>query len=145
MTISRSVLLIMRNVSDKFVQKIKANILCPTYLFFPNIAPFVSNVEKCDRSLEADKWQYGASARHAGKLKLQIDTIYKTYCFSTATMVCIKIRCLSYLIRNYFLRGVICHITFVFMLHDITKRLYCNIFGYSYVLVLQRSERCSFC
>jgi len=52
LAISRSVLLIIRNVSDKFVQKIKANILCTTD-FCPNIVPFVSNVEKYDRSLQA--------------------------------------------------------------------------------------------
>jgi len=31
------------------------------------------------------------------------------------------------------------------MLHDMTKGMYCNIFSYSYVLALQRSEQCGFC
>jgi hypothetical protein len=53
MTISRSVLLIIRNVSDRFVDKIKSNILCSTDFFSPNIVLFVNNVEKYDRAIQA--------------------------------------------------------------------------------------------
>jgi hypothetical protein len=52
MTISRSVLPIVRKVSDKFVEKIKANILWSTD-FFPNFVLFVSDVEKYDRTIQA--------------------------------------------------------------------------------------------
>jgi hypothetical protein len=54
MTTSRSVLLIMRNVLDKYVKKIKANTLCSAeFFFFPNMVPFVCNVEKYDRAIQA--------------------------------------------------------------------------------------------
>jgi hypothetical protein len=52
MTTSRSVLLIMRNFSNKYVKKIKANHLCSTN-FFLNFVPFVSNVGKYDRAIQA--------------------------------------------------------------------------------------------
>ena len=37
--VSRSILLRIRNVSDKVVQKIKTHIQCPIIFFVPNIVP----------------------------------------------------------------------------------------------------------
>ena len=52
MIISRSVLLIMRNVSDKFVEKIKANI-CVQQIFFLKSSPLRDSLRKYDRARQA--------------------------------------------------------------------------------------------
>jgi len=45
MKISRSVLLKMKNISDKFVQKIKTHIFCPIH-FFQKIVPFMAQTRQ---------------------------------------------------------------------------------------------------
>jgi len=41
MIISGSVLIIMRNIKKKIVEKMKTHILCSVRIFFPQIAPFM--------------------------------------------------------------------------------------------------------
>jgi len=54
---SRSILLTLRNISDKFVQKIKTRVLCSITFFFPSqkSCHLVDNVEKyCTASQATD-------------------------------------------------------------------------------------------
>jgi hypothetical protein len=54
MTISRSILLRMRNISDKFAEKIKIDVLCSIRgFFFSKIVHSWDNVEKCGRTEQA--------------------------------------------------------------------------------------------
>ena len=50
--IYRSILLKMRNISDKFVDKFKTHILCSTTYFLKS-RPFLDNVEKFGRPEQA--------------------------------------------------------------------------------------------
>jgi len=70
MITSRSVFLRRRNVSDKFVEKIKTNILCSKTLFF-FIVPFMRQYGKISYSRTDHSWQHDACAFHVGWLKLQ--------------------------------------------------------------------------
>jgi hypothetical protein len=56
--ICQSILLILRNISDKIVDKIKTHILCSVTLF-SKIVPFIRQFEKFCRVGEAavDKWR----------------------------------------------------------------------------------------
>ena len=49
--VSRSFLLRMRNVADKFVEKIKTHILCSSFFFKSYL--LWDNVEKCCRGVQA--------------------------------------------------------------------------------------------
>ena len=65
-TISRSVLLRMRNASDKILETIKTHIIC-SIMFF----------RKCGKVLYSrigQRWHNGTCALHAGYLRLQRDT-----------------------------------------------------------------------
>ena len=74
--ISRSIILRPRNVSDKFVQKIKAHILC-SVTFFPSENRTVyetmwKNIAQPDRPQKTI--EYSACALHAGQILLQTHT-----------------------------------------------------------------------
>jgi hypothetical protein len=62
----QKILLRMRNVSDKFVEKIKTHILC-SITFFPRIVRLWDNVEKYGTAGQAtDDNITGACALHTG-------------------------------------------------------------------------------
>jgi hypothetical protein len=69
----------------KVVENLKTHIWCS--LFFFNLAVKKIICEKC--CIVDHRWQYGACALRAGKLRLHTQTlrICNTHCFSTATMV----------------------------------------------------------
>jgi len=60
----------VRNVADKIVQKIKTHILCSITLF-PKSCSLWDNVGKCCRAGQDNRWQYGTYAVHGGYLRLQ--------------------------------------------------------------------------
>jgi len=62
--ISRSVLLRMRNVSNKICRGNQTYILCSVTVFFSKIVPF--RCEKILQSGAGHRWQYGKFALHAG-------------------------------------------------------------------------------
>jgi hypothetical protein len=89
MTIPRSFLLKIRNVSDTFVEKIKAHILCPIpFPFFLKSCLLWGNVEKyCRAALLEDDNTGHALRMQDNQGHIHTLRIYTTYCFSTATIV----------------------------------------------------------
>jgi hypothetical protein len=89
MVICRSVILRMRNCSDKFVEKIKTHILCPiTFIVFKNRTVYeiiLKNIVKRGRP----HMTIGCTriACWIPEAANNILTISNTYCLSTATMV----------------------------------------------------------
>jgi hypothetical protein len=79
LTVSRSVLLITRHVSDKIVEKIKTHILCFITFFWKSCC-FWDNVEKYGRTGQAYSMLGNWDHRHT----LRICNIHS---FSTATLV----------------------------------------------------------
>jgi hypothetical protein len=73
LVISRSVLLRMKNISDKFVRKIKSHLM---FSIFLNHAVYEIMWKKYCRSGQATQREYGVFALHAGYLRLQIHTQY---------------------------------------------------------------------
>ena len=71
--ISRSVLLRMKNIWDKFVEKIKTHILCSINSFRKSCRLWY-NVGKYSRAGQAHRWQYGPCALNAVYLGLQTHT-----------------------------------------------------------------------
>jgi len=90
--ISRSFLLIMRNVSDKSCRENQNTHFWVQFFFFKNPAVYEKMLKKKLYSRASHRWQYGAPALHAGYLRLQIHTLKfcNTHCFSTATAVARK-------------------------------------------------------
>ena len=86
--ISRSVLLRMKNVSDKFVEKLEAHIL-RSVTFFRKSFRLWDNVEKYCRAGQ-DTW-HGSCALYAGYLRLQEQTLNlsNTCCSPTTNNVCL--------------------------------------------------------
>jgi hypothetical protein len=82
---SRSVLLRMRNVSDKNCRENQNNLyVIPIFLKSYLYGIMWKNILLLDRP---HIWQYGACAMHDGYLSLQTLRICNTYCFSAATMI----------------------------------------------------------
>ena len=83
--ISRSFVLGMRNVPDRFVEKIKTHVSCVrTFFFFRKSCRLLGNVEKYCRA-PGHSWQYG---------------VCNIYCFSTGEMVALarlSVTCVLYL------------------------------------------------
>jgi hypothetical protein len=67
--ISRSVRLIIRNVSDKTSERIKTNLMFYNFCF-----EFREIMGKIWKSRTRHRWQYGACALHAGYLRVQTNT-----------------------------------------------------------------------
>ena len=91
LSISRSGLLRMRNISDKSCTKMKALILCSIMVFFfflRKSCHLWDRLKKCCTFGQPTE-KNGACAFHATYLRLQTHTlsICNTYCFSTATVV----------------------------------------------------------
>jgi len=69
MIISRSILLRLRNLSDKIVEKIETQIWGPiNFFFFSKIVPFMRQCGKILYNRAGHRWQYSAFALHAGYL-----------------------------------------------------------------------------
>jgi len=69
-----SILLRMRNFSDKSCRE-NQNTFCVQWLFFlSKIEPFMRKCGKIWYSQTGHRWQYGACALHAGYLRLQTHT-----------------------------------------------------------------------
>jgi hypothetical protein len=64
MIISHSVLLRVRNVSEKNVKKIETNCMFSNLLW--EMVPFMRYCGKILQSRTGHRWQYGACALHAG-------------------------------------------------------------------------------
>jgi len=73
LAISRSVILRMKNVSDKSCRENKKTHFVFSNLF-SKIVPFMRKFGKILQSGAGRRWQHGACALHAGYLKLQIHT-----------------------------------------------------------------------
>ena len=87
--ISCSVLLRMRSVSDKIVEKIKSDILC-SITFSRKLCRLGDNVEQCCRLSEPTydnlTWRMHFASWITKSYRYTL-SVFNTYCFSTATMV----------------------------------------------------------
>jgi hypothetical protein len=94
----------MRNVSDKFVEKIKTHILC-SITFFPKISLFVGRIWYSQTGCNDNITRHGKLAICMPEIKEKYihALIFNTYCISTAKMVTrthlsikVHIHCMSY-------------------------------------------------
>jgi len=87
MITSRSILLRMRNVSDKIVEKIKTHVLC-SIIYFLKLRRLRDNVDKYCRAVQDtdDNMAHAHCMLDTSVYRYTL-RIRNTYCFSTTTMV----------------------------------------------------------